>query len=302
MEIFRDWAAQRGLKPSETVYLARTRGPRRELQFSKSGDLNIEKAYRTHYVSPELSEKKQEKLRERLSKPPEIVVVQIVRDWQCSQCHRELPKESFILMEAGQPLCMSCADLDHLVFLPSGDTALTRRAKKHSTLSAVVVRFSRTRKRYERQGILVQEAALRRAEEECLSDADLRAARREREALHRMEEDKELVALMAAKIRDMFPGCPLSEAHAIAQHTAARGSGRVGRSAAGRALDESALQLAVVAHIRHAHTNYDELLMQGVDRVSARQSIQEPLEDVLRAWQTIPEDRTSFGETTDECG
>jgi len=34
-------------------------------------------------------------------------------------------------------LCLSCADLDHLAFLPSGDTALTRRAKKYSGLTAV---------------------------------------------------------------------------------------------------------------------------------------------------------------------
>jgi len=66
---------------------------------------------------------------------------------------------------------MSCADLDHLVFLARGDAALTLRARKHSGLSAVVVRFSRARKRYERQGVLVEEAALDQAEAECLADA-----------------------------------------------------------------------------------------------------------------------------------
>ena len=35
-----------------------------------------------------------------------------------------------------------------------------------STLSAVVVRFSRTRKRYERQGILAEPKAIERAETE----------------------------------------------------------------------------------------------------------------------------------------
>ena len=63
---------------------------------------------------------------------------------------------------------------DHLVFLPRGDAALTRRASKYSTLRAVVVRFSRSRERYERQGLLVEEAALTRAEQECLSDAEAR--------------------------------------------------------------------------------------------------------------------------------
>lgn len=60
---------------------------------------------------------------------------------------------SWNLVEKGQPLCLACADLDHLVFLPSGDGTLSRRARKQSALSAVVVRFSRARKRYERQGV-----------------------------------------------------------------------------------------------------------------------------------------------------
>ena len=51
MLVFQEWARAKGLKPSETDYLARTRGPRRELQFSVAGHLDIEKAYRTHYVS-----------------------------------------------------------------------------------------------------------------------------------------------------------------------------------------------------------------------------------------------------------
>jgi hypothetical protein len=59
MKCFRSWANKKGLKPSQTEYLARTSGPKRKLQFSKSGDPQIEAAYRTHYISPLLSEKKQ---------------------------------------------------------------------------------------------------------------------------------------------------------------------------------------------------------------------------------------------------
>jgi len=59
------------------------------------------------------------------------------------------------------------------VYLHRGDTALTRRATKHSKLRAVVVEWSRTRKRYERQVILVEEAALELAEEERITDADI---------------------------------------------------------------------------------------------------------------------------------
>lgn len=66
-------------------------------------------------------------------------------------------------MEAANPLCLSCAKLDHLIFLPRGDAAVTRRAREYSPLSAVVVQFSRRRKRYERQGILIERDALARA-------------------------------------------------------------------------------------------------------------------------------------------
>ncbi len=111
MASLRHWARDRNLKPSETAYLVRTVGPRRDLQFSKSGDPDIERAYRTHYVSPELSERKQENLREKLSKPPELVVFDIVRDSKCSECEAELAKGSLLVMEADRPLCLECADL-----------------------------------------------------------------------------------------------------------------------------------------------------------------------------------------------
>jgi hypothetical protein len=166
MKCFRGWATQKQLKPSETVYLARTRGAKRALRFSISGDPKIETAYRTHYVSSVLSEKKQQRLKDKLERSPELIVYLTVSDSQCAQCKKELFRGSFLFMEAAQPLCVHCTKLDHLVFLPSGNAKLTRQAKKYSTSYAVVVKFSRARKRYERQGILVEEEALRKAESE----------------------------------------------------------------------------------------------------------------------------------------
>ena len=74
-------------------------------------------------------------------------------------------------MEPPGPACLTCIGLGHLELLPSGNAALSRRAKAKSSVHAVVVRFSRTRKRYERQGILVEAEALRSAEAE-LQGAD----------------------------------------------------------------------------------------------------------------------------------
>ena len=117
-------------------------------------------------------------------------------------------------MEEQGPICMRCADLDHLVFLPSGDAALTRRAKRASRLSAVVVRFSRARKRYERQGILAEEEAMERAEAECLADVEARARRREREEARRAQQNLDFQARMARKIARLYPGCPAERAEA----------------------------------------------------------------------------------------
>jgi hypothetical protein len=60
MATFRQWAYAKGLQPSETCYVRRTRSGTVDLRFSKSGDPGIEKSYRTHYVSSALSERKQE--------------------------------------------------------------------------------------------------------------------------------------------------------------------------------------------------------------------------------------------------
>jgi hypothetical protein len=187
-------------------------------------------------------------------------------------------------MDDKGPLCLACADLDHLMFLPAGDAALTRRAKKASGLSAVVVRWSRTRKRYERQGLLVEETALEQAERQCLADDDVRMRRRERDRERREAEDVELRANMVKQIRRLFPGCPVPRAEAIARHTSLRGSGRVGRSAAGRSLDEKAITLAVVASVRHDDTNYDSLLMSGVSREASRDRVRPAVDRVLAAW------------------
>lgn len=202
----------------------------------------------------------------------------------CVECGTEFFKGNFIRVEEGRTLCLGCADLDHLEFLPRGDTALTRRATKHAPLRAVVVQWARARNRYERQGILVAPEAIRRAEHECLDDADLRARQRERAAERRTVEDLKYVGELAQALQALFPRCPPPEIDAIARWTGEKHTGRVGRSAAAKDFDPAALRLAVVAHIRHGHTDYDERLMRGEPRDLARRSVQSQIEHVLQRW------------------
>lgn len=190
-----------------------------------------------------------------------------------------------LVLEEGAPRCLDCVDLGHLVFLPRGDTALTRRSREESALSVVVVRFNRRRGRYERQGVLVEEPGLALAEQRCLADAEARRRRRVRDARRRAREDVRFAEAFAAEIRRLFPACPADRAGDIAAHASVRGSGRVGRSAAGQALSEGAVISAVVASVRHMDTPYDQLLMSGVPRHEARRRIAAAVETTLRAWR-----------------
>lgn len=227
------------------------------------------------------------------SAPGELVVFFVQRDAECAECGRDLPGGATIaLNKERKPLCLECADLDHLDYLPRGNTALTRRATRYSRLRAVVVQWSRTRKRYERQGILAEPKAIERAEAECLGDADRRERQRARRACREAEFDREYVDTFAAGIRENFPGCPPDNTRRIAEHACRKYSGRVGRSAAAKRFEPKAIALAVAAAVRHEFTTYDELLLKGRDRYDARMLVRGRLDDVLDAWRAGRQVRT----------
>jgi hypothetical protein len=223
----------------------------------------------------------------RSGKKNELTVFITSSESKCDECGEELGRGAWITLRGKnrEALCLSCADLDHLVFLPSGDAALTRRSRKHSKLSAVVVKWSRARKRYERQGLLVENEAVERAEEECEADAELREQRRARAAMRRAELDEEYIARFAVRIRELYPGCPDGAEKVIAEHACRKYSGRVGRTAAAKALDEEAVRFAVTAHVRHQETNYDSLLVKGFERREAREEVQAKVSRVLEKWR-----------------
>jgi hypothetical protein len=208
------------------------------------------------------------------------------RESTCEECGENLgPKAWINLVGQKGALCLACADLDHLLFLPSGNVALTRRARKHSTLVAVVLKWSGTRKRYERQGLLVEAQGLEKAEEECLADSEVRARRRERESLRREELGSKYVEEFAARVRELFPGCPSGREREIAERACLKYSGRIGRSASAKAMDEAAVRLAVIAHVRHRETKYDELLAKGHERWQARATVEGAVFGVLQKWE-----------------
>lgn len=167
MGLLRSWAAGKELPQSEAQYVART--PQRPtLRFSRSGGPELERQFRTHWLSKRISEKKRERLEEKAKRAPELVVIQPLNtEWKCHRCGGS---GALLIMETPGPACLKCAGLDDLEFLGSGDALLTRRGKAKSGRHAAVVRFNRTRRRYERQGILVEPQALRQAQEQLAKE------------------------------------------------------------------------------------------------------------------------------------
>jgi len=216
----------------------------------------------------------------------EIKVFISNRNSHCGECDQDLGKKAWITLEREKgALCLACPDLDELVFLPAGDAALTRRSKKYSHLSAVVLKFSKARGRYERQGLLVEEAALEQAEAECLGDSEIRERRNERARERRAEFDEQYVQEFGKQIRALFPNSPPGREQVIAEHACLKYSGRVGRSAAAKEFDDQMITLAVMAHLRHRETNYDQLLGQGSLRHDARAEVRDRIEEIAEKWR-----------------
>jgi hypothetical protein len=216
----------------------------------------------------------------------DLVVFELTgRESQCDECRRPLGKGNLLRKEGEKGLCLDCADLGRLVFLEAGDACVTRRAKKYSSLAVVVLRFSRSRGHYERQGLLVSTEALDRAEVECLGDAEARAHKQKAAALRRSRVDAAYVRAFAAEVRKRYPAAPADAEDAIAEHACQIHSGRIGRTAQAKDFDPTAVDLAVQAHVRHRHTHYDDLLGAGAEREDARSSVRRDIDTILAEWR-----------------
>lgn len=203
----------------------------------------------------------------------------------CAGCGRRVAAAEYVGLQRGKgPRCLACEGLADLVFLPSGDPALTRRAAAMSARHAQVVEFVRRRNRDERRGTLVEAAAIGKAREACAADAGERAAKAVKRRARDEVAEKEYLERFTAKIFELFPRCPPEEAAVIARHACEKHSGRVGRSASAKELDPDKVELAVRAHIRHVHTEYDALLAKGMKPKGARPLIIGRVDQVAREW------------------
>lgn len=97
-------------------------------------------------------------------------------------------------------------------------------------------------------------------------------------------EKRDTAAIRQAsdELDKQFPKIPEQDRELVLKHGFKKYSGRVGRT--GLIPLPRKVLFAVIAHIRHKHTNYDKLLDAGVKRDDARKRIQKKIQDTLRAW------------------
>lgn len=78
-------------------------------------------------------------------------------------------------------------------------------------------------------------------------------------------------------LRRLAPNIPPHEFGAVVDHAMDSPGLRV-------ASPENAAWLSLVAYVRHAMTEYDELLAQGYDQDSARFFVADGMQEILAAW------------------
>ncbi|KAI8958254.1 hypothetical protein F5Y11DRAFT_336775 [Daldinia sp. FL1419] len=87
-------------------------------------------------------------------------------------------------------------------------------------------------------------------------------------------------------ILTQFPDIPPRDLEHVLTGTLQRRSGRVGRVESLALVDKA--RLSVRAHIRHRHTNYDELLQYGVPRDDARDLVYPQIDEISCIWGGTP--------------
>lgn len=145
------------------------------------------------------------------------------------------------------------------VFVRRGDVALTRALLKRGALRVVAKRG----KRVEQIGVAALPEWIEAARAEVESTAGERAVSRERSRVARAAKEVDYRADFAVAVRRLYPAIPDADLEAVITRALEVSSGRVGRSAAAKALADEPVRLAVLAHIRHVHTDYDARLRRS---------------------------------------
>ncbi|PVI00935.1 hypothetical protein DM02DRAFT_654956 [Periconia macrospinosa] len=111
------------------------------------------------------------------------------------------------------------------------------------------------------------------------------------------QRDAALVRSAAAELDHQFPDIPKVDRENVLNHGFKKYSGRVGRT--GQIPMPRKVLYAVIAHIRHRHTEYDHMLRDGIPRDEARKAVQKRLQSILHQWGTTQDLAWYFNDTQD---
>ncbi|KAF2841342.1 hypothetical protein M501DRAFT_1000512 [Patellaria atrata CBS 101060] len=180
-------------------------------------------------------------------------------------------------------------------FVKKGDVFITRRCTTltHEAgqvvhvvyvglfliLSIIILTSVQQENSKKRIGLFVPHTVYKSVRKEALLTVDKREA-----AVRRKDERDIINAREALSVR--YPAMPSPDREKILGHAFMKGSGRVGRT--GKESMERRTSLAVEAHVRHTHTEYDELLRKlGLSREEARKVIRGKVKTVKKKWRGL---------------
>ncbi|KAJ5114309.1 hypothetical protein NUU61_000068 [Penicillium alfredii] len=166
--------------------------------------------------------------------------------------------------------------LDGYVFVVKGDVYITRHCRSMTKESGQVVYVVYNKAGKNTLGIRVPATIHAEVVESAAATADSRASAVQDRDTRDRTRAREL-------LRRQFPLMPTDTLDTILNHAFLKGSGRVGRTA--MMTEERKAVLAVEAHIRHTHTDYDKLLDAGMNREDARQTVWPVVQAISRAWE-----------------
>ncbi|KAJ4416028.1 hypothetical protein N0V85_002442 [Neurospora sp. IMI 360204] len=171
---------------------------------------------------------------------------------------------------------------DHMppgyVFVPKGDVYITKNCRKetHSAGQTVYVVVNKRRKPI---GLRCPASIVKAVQESNQATAAKRA-----EAVQK--RDAAIEGDFEEALKRLFPNTPKASIPKIVSHALKKRSRRVGRS--GTVQLDDKVKLAVRAHIRHQHTEYEQLLRQGTNREKARIQVFSKLNEIARLWGGRP--------------
>ncbi|KAM5436337.1 hypothetical protein MferCBS31731_006030 [Microsporum ferrugineum] len=162
-------------------------------------------------------------------------------------------------------------------FVPKGNAYITRkcRSQTHDLGSPVYTVYSSTT--YKPTGICVPIDVQAAVELESQDTSDARKKTVAQKDARDRQKARELLL-------KEFPNMPKSDLNTVLNHAFLKGSRRVGRS--GKIANEKdKVRLAVEAHIRHVHTEYDDMIRRGLTRERARENIWDEVAIVRDSWK-----------------